>query len=67
MPAPGGKIRMLDDDDLDEATKQVATKHLKLVQRETERCTAIVRNLLDFARQSPPHRVPADVNAGRAS
>jgi two-component system NtrC family sensor kinase len=28
-------------------------KHLKLVQRETERCTAIVRNLLDFARQRP--------------
>ena len=28
-------------------------KQLRLIQRETERCTAIVRNLLDFARERP--------------
>jgi two-component system NtrC family sensor kinase len=30
-----------------------ALKQLRLVQRETERCSAIVRNLLDFARERP--------------
>jgi two-component system NtrC family sensor kinase len=30
-----------------------AVKQLRLIQRETERCTAIVRNLLDFARERP--------------
>jgi len=30
-----------------------AVKQLRLVQRETERCSAIVRNLLDFARERP--------------
>jgi two-component system NtrC family sensor kinase len=44
---------MLESDTVDEATRATSVKHLKLVQRETERCTAIVRNLLDFARQRP--------------
>ncbi len=30
-----------------------AVKYLTLVKRETERCSAIVRNLLDFARERP--------------
>jgi two-component system NtrC family sensor kinase len=38
-------------------------KHLKLVQREPERCTAIVRNLLDFARQRPLSLKDTDVVA----
>jgi two-component system NtrC family sensor kinase len=38
-------------------------KHLRLVQRETERCTAIVRNLLDFARQRPLSLKDTDVAA----
>ncbi len=46
-------IRMLDSGEMDEPTRATSVKHLKLVQRETERCTAIVRNLLDFARQRP--------------
>ena len=46
-------VRMLDAEPVDEATRTTSVKHLKLVQRETERCTAIVRNLLDFARQRP--------------
>lgn len=29
-------------------------QQLSLVERETQRCSAIVRNLLDFARQRPP-------------
>ena len=46
-------VRMLETEPVDEATRATSVKHLKLVQRETERCTAIVRNLLDFARQRP--------------
>jgi two-component system NtrC family sensor kinase len=38
-------------------------RHLRLVQRETERCTAIVRNLLGFARERPRARSDVDVNA----
>jgi two-component system, NtrC family, sensor kinase len=38
-------------------------RHLRLVQRETERCTAIVRNLLGFARERPLTLGDVDVNA----
>jgi two-component system NtrC family sensor kinase len=46
-------IRTLEQGTPDEATRQSLVKHLLLVQRETERCSAIVRNLLDFARERP--------------
>ena len=35
---------------------------LEVVVRETKRCREIVRGLLDFARQTPPSRKPADLN-----
>lgn len=35
---------------------------LETVVRETMRCRKIVRGLLDFARQSPPERKPANIN-----
>jgi two-component system NtrC family sensor kinase len=56
-------IRMLDAERVDEPTRAASVKHLKLVQRETERCTAIVRNLLDFARQRPLSLNDTDVSA----
>jgi two-component system NtrC family sensor kinase len=37
----------------DDAARATCLKNLALVQRETERCTVIVRNLLDFARARP--------------
>jgi two-component system NtrC family sensor kinase len=46
-------VRMLETEPVDEPTRAASVRHLKLVQRETERCTSIVRNLLDFARQRP--------------
>ena len=46
-------MRTLEQGAPDEATRKVLVKHLLLVQRETERCSAIVRNLLDFARERP--------------
>jgi two-component system NtrC family sensor kinase len=45
--------RTLDQGAPDELTRKSLLKHLHLVERETERCSAIVRNLLDFARERP--------------
>jgi two-component system NtrC family sensor kinase len=46
-------VRTLQDGAPDEATRKTLIKNLQLVEREAERCTAIVRNLLDFARERP--------------
>ncbi|ABS25999.1 sensor histidine kinase [Anaeromyxobacter sp. Fw109-5] len=55
-------VRTLEQGVPDEATRAALIKHLHLVQRETERCTAIVRNLLDFARERPLAVKDVDVN-----
>jgi len=55
-------IRTLDAGPPDEATRRDLVKNLALVQRETERCSAIVRNLLDFARDRPLALCDANVN-----
>jgi two-component system, NtrC family, sensor kinase len=55
-------IRMQQEGDTGEASRAAVLRHLELVQRETERCTAIVRNLLDFARQRPISLKDVDVN-----
>lgn len=47
----------------DEETVTSALTSLALVERETERCITIVRNLLDFARQREPSFGEIDVNA----
>jgi len=46
-------IRTLEAGAPDEASRALCLKNLALIQRETERCTVIVRNLLDFARERP--------------
>lgn len=56
-------IRNLSDGGGDDDARASAIKHLQLVQRETERCSAIVRNLLDFARQRPVALKEVDLNA----
>jgi two-component system NtrC family sensor kinase len=56
-------IRMLEDGPPDTATREKVVSRLKLVERETQRCSAIVRNLLDFARERPLTLVDVDVNA----
>jgi len=43
--------------------RETSLKQLRMVQRETERCSAIVRNLLEFARQRPLTLKEIDVNA----
>lgn len=45
-------IRTLESDPL-ETARPFLVRHLLLVQRETQRCTAIVQNLLGFARERP--------------
>lgn len=47
----------------DRETLAQVLKSLTLVERETERCTTIVRSLLDFARQRDPSLQDVDVNA----
>jgi two-component system NtrC family sensor kinase len=56
-------VRTLDQGTPDDATRRTLVKNLNLVQRETERCTAIVRNLLDFARERPLSVKDVDLNA----
>lgn len=47
----------------DDPQRVNAIKYLGLVKRETERCTAIVRNLLDFARERPLRLVDVQLQA----
>ena len=56
-------IRTLEDPAADDRARAAAVKQLRLVQRETERCTAIVRNMLDFARERPLTLTDIGVNA----
>jgi len=56
-------VRTLEQGAPDETTRRTLVKNLNLVQRETERCSAIVRNLLDFARERPLAVKDVHVNA----
>ena len=46
-------IRTIETGPVGDGERKIMVKQLALVQRETERCSAIVRNLLDFARERP--------------
>jgi len=56
-------VRMHEEGEMSEKARESSVRNLRLVQRETERCSAIVRNLLDFARQRPPSLKEIDVSA----
>jgi two-component system NtrC family sensor kinase len=56
-------IRTLQAGPPDDATRKEILRNLSLVERETERCSAIVRNLLDFARERPLALREVSVNA----
>jgi two-component system, NtrC family, sensor kinase len=56
-------VRTLEEGPSDDATRKQLVGHLLLVQRETGRCSAIVRNLLDFARDRPLSKKEIDANA----
>ncbi|MGC3996053.1 MAG: ATP-binding protein [Anaeromyxobacter sp.] len=55
--------REAEQDVPDEGRRRATVKRLDLVRRETERCSAIVRNLLDFARERPLKMVAVDLHA----
>ncbi len=55
-------VRTLEEAPPDDAARAKIVGQLKLVERETQRCTAIVRNLLDFARERPLKITEVDVN-----
>jgi two-component system NtrC family sensor kinase len=44
----------LDKQDLDETGRERMRGHLEVIERESQRCGDLMRNLLQFARQSPP-------------
>jgi two-component system NtrC family sensor kinase len=56
-------VRTLEEAPPDDRARTKIIAQLKLVERETQRCTAIVRNLLDFARERPLKLSQVDVNA----
>lgn len=56
-------IRNLEEAPPDDAGRAKIVAQLRLVERETQRCTAIVRNMLDFARERPLKLGEVDVNA----
>ena len=55
--------RTLEDGPPDDTTRAGLRRNLALVEREAQRCSAIVRNLLDFARERPIAQKAMDVNA----
>ncbi len=56
-------IRTLEAGPPDDASRRELVRNLALVQRETERCSAIVRSLLDFARDRPVELRRMNANA----
>jgi len=56
-------VRMHEEGEMTDKVRESCIRNLRLVQRETERCSAIVRNLLDFARQRTPMLKELDVSA----
>ncbi len=56
-------IRTLQEGVPDDTSRRRLLSNLGLVERETQRCTAIVRNLLDFARERPMTITDVDVAA----
>jgi two-component system NtrC family sensor kinase len=56
-------LRQLAEPVLSEDDRAACLKNLRLIERETARCTTIVRNLLDFARQRPLVLTPVHVRA----
>jgi len=48
---------------LEKAEDPYTKESLDLITDETSRCSNIVKGLLEFSRQSPPKKVPADINS----
>jgi two-component system NtrC family sensor kinase len=55
-------LKTLSNLDADPKLKEQMTEHLHVIERESRRCGDLMRNLLTFARQAPPHRGPTQLN-----
>lgn len=55
-------LRALEKNDIDAAAKAEALEQLRIIERESRRCGGIMKNLLTFARQTPPRRERHDLN-----
>jgi two-component system NtrC family sensor kinase len=59
-------LRTLEKEGDDSPARQKQVQQLRLIERETQRCSVIVRGLLDFARERPLSLLAVDVNAAIA-
>jgi two-component system NtrC family sensor kinase len=55
-------LKDLQKPELTEAMRQRMTDNLKVIERESRRCGDLMKNLLAFARQSPPQRASVQLN-----
>lgn len=55
-------IKDLKKPELDDPTRQRMNENLSIIERESRRCGELMKNLLAFARQSPPQRAPVQIN-----
>ncbi len=55
-------LKALEQNQVDPARRAELVDQLGVIERESRRCGEIVRNLLTFARQSPPRKEPQDLN-----
>lgn len=51
----------LEKAELSGSTRQRVNEHLGIIERESRRCGDLMRNLLTFARQTPPQRAPMKI------
>jgi two-component system NtrC family sensor kinase len=54
-------IKLLQQSKIDPAERAKMVDNLSIIERESRRCGDIMKNLLTFARQSPPQRAPIDL------
>ncbi|HEX9763670.1 MAG TPA: ATP-binding protein [Candidatus Acidoferrales bacterium] len=56
-------LKQLDSPEVTPEKRGEVLEQLRIIERESRRCGGIMRNLLSFARQAPPRREPAELNA----
>lgn len=55
-------LRSLEKGEMSSAAREQVLEQLRIIERESRRCGEIMKNLLNFARQAPPHREGNDLN-----
>jgi two-component system NtrC family sensor kinase len=55
-------MKKLEKSEIEPAMQADLAEPLRIIERESRRCGDIMKNLLTFARQAPPHREPCNLN-----